>query len=240
VVVPGSPGCHESFRHPIDYVNRGQLLQVNGELIVADPHSNNVGSLVSSVRLDGTGPDRSSQVEAARFGAVAKANNWGVRAPQTRAIIQANNGSGLTNAMLFDPGGQMTWYEPAGNPGAQFWTTSPGSAESNVNKSWEITSCSSADGVATSNCHQYLQFSQAPGGGCAGFRLCFDPRATENAAFLGNLKVGGTLQFSGENAVGQSAGALGRNCPATNCSTPYTWLKIITADGSIAYIPAWK
>jgi hypothetical protein len=240
VVVPGSAGCHESFRHPIDYVNRGQLLQVNGELIVADPHPNNIGSLVSSVLLDGTEPDRSSQVEAARFGAVAKANNWGARAPQTRAIIQANGGSGLTNAMLFDAGGQMTWYEQAGNAGAQFWTTSPGSAESNINKSWEIASCSSADGVATSNCHQYLQFSQAPGAGCTGFHLCFDPRGTENAAFLGNLKVGGTLQFSGANAVGKSAGALGNNCPATNCSTPYTWLKIITGDGSIGYIPVWK
>jgi len=41
-------------------------------------------------------------------------------------------------------------------------------------------------------------------------------------------------------ATGSGTALLGSNCPASTLSSPYTWLKIQTSDGSTAYIAAWK
>lgn len=30
------------------------------------------------------------------------------------------------------------------------------------------------------------------------------------------------------------------NCPATDTTTPYTWVKVTSSDGSTVYMPAWK
>ena len=42
------------------------------------------------------------------------------------------------------------------------------------------------------------------------------------------------------NATGAGTAALGTNCPATTVSSPYTWLKMTSSDGSTVYVPAWK
>lgn len=54
------------------------------------------------------------------------------------------------------------------------------------------------------------------------------------------LAVGGTIKFGGSNATGAGTALLSTNSPATTNTAPYTWIKIITADGSTAYIPCWK
>jgi hypothetical protein len=41
-------------------------------------------------------------------------------------------------------------------------------------------------------------------------------------------------------ATGAGSAALGANCPATTATAPYTWLKLISSDGSTVYVPAWK
>lgn len=50
----------------------------------------------------------------------------------------------------------------------------------------------------------------------------------------------GAIQF-GINTTGSNTALLGTtNCPAGTVSAPYNWLKVITPDGSTAYIPCWK
>jgi hypothetical protein len=42
------------------------------------------------------------------------------------------------------------------------------------------------------------------------------------------------------NATGSNTPTMGTNSPATDPSTPYTWVKILAADGTTCYLPAWK
>ncbi len=47
--------------------------------------------------------------------------------------------------------------------------------------------------------------------------------------------------FRGVNKTGATAFTPGgSNCPAGNGTTPYTWVQIIVADGSLCYLPAFK
>jgi hypothetical protein len=47
------------------------------------------------------------------------------------------------------------------------------------------------------------------------------------------------LQFV-TGATGAGSAALGANSPAVTNTAPYTWIRVTTADGSTAFIPAWK
>lgn len=42
------------------------------------------------------------------------------------------------------------------------------------------------------------------------------------------------------DTTGVGAALLGSNCPASNLTTPYTWIKMTSSDGSTVYVPAWK
>lgn len=42
------------------------------------------------------------------------------------------------------------------------------------------------------------------------------------------------------NTTGAKTTSLGSNNPATDNTTPYTWLTVLSGDGSTVYIPAWK
>lgn len=67
-----------------------------------------------------------------------------------------------------------------------------------------------------------------------------------NGTLSGTLDLTGVLtmsavpKFAGTNTTGSGTAALGLNSPATTNAAPYTWVQITTADGSTAYIPAWK
>ena len=54
------------------------------------------------------------------------------------------------------------------------------------------------------------------------------------------LSVNGVVAFTGDNTGGAGTALLGSNSPAVTNTAPYTWIKIRTADNSVAYIPAWK
>lgn len=56
----------------------------------------------------------------------------------------------------------------------------------------------------------------------------------------GQVTVNGLPKFSGTNLTSTGSASLGSNCPAANCTVPYTWIKAISADGSSVWIPAWK
>lgn len=51
-----------------------------------------------------------------------------------------------------------------------------------------------------------------------------------------------TVEFltSSSNNTGGGSALLGSNSPAITNTSPYTWIKITSADGSTVYIPAWK
>lgn len=55
----------------------------------------------------------------------------------------------------------------------------------------------------------------------------------------GLVIVQGRMQFN-DNTTGGGTASLSNNCPAVTPTSPYTWVKIQTSDGSIAYVPAWK
>lgn len=67
--------------------------------------------------------------------------------------------------------------------------------------------------------------------------LLFKNSATQPVDGL--IIVQGRMQFN-DNATGSGSAALGSNCPAITPSAPYTWVKIQTSDGSIAFVPAFK
>jgi hypothetical protein len=54
------------------------------------------------------------------------------------------------------------------------------------------------------------------------------------------FEIGGLMKFSGLNATGSGTALLGTTSPATTNTEPYTWLTVITEDGSTGYIPVWK
>lgn len=56
------------------------------------------------------------------------------------------------------------------------------------------------------------------------------------------ITTGGTLKnvAAGNESTGAGSAILGANSPAATLTAPYTWVKIVTSDGSTAYIPAWK
>lgn len=70
-----------------------------------------------------------------------------------------------------------------------------------------------------------------------------NPHTDEYALFgvtNGQIFIGDVPKFAGTNTTGAGSALLGTNCPAGTLTAPYTWVKIVTADGSTAYIPAWK
>jgi hypothetical protein len=61
------------------------------------------------------------------------------------------------------------------------------------------------------------------------------------AALLQVLPTGQVKVSAAANqATGGGAAALGANSPAANLAAPFTWFKVIAADGSQVYVPAWK
>jgi hypothetical protein len=67
-----------------------------------------------------------------------------------------------------------------------------------------------------------------------------DFSATTLGFFGTSIILGGIPKFSGTNTTGAGSAALGANSPATTNTAPYTWIQVKAADGSTAYIPAWK
>lgn len=54
------------------------------------------------------------------------------------------------------------------------------------------------------------------------------------------FEIGGLMKFSGLNSTGAGTALLGTNSPAVTNASPYTWLKVLTSDGSTGYVPVWK
>jgi hypothetical protein len=53
------------------------------------------------------------------------------------------------------------------------------------------------------------------------------------------MKMGDEVQFM-HGEVGSGMPLLSNNCPATDLSKPYTWIKIMSADDTVCYIPSWR
>jgi len=56
----------------------------------------------------------------------------------------------------------------------------------------------------------------------------------------GNVIMSKIPRFNGTNSTGAGSSLLGANSPATTLTAPYTWISVITSDGSTAYVPCWK
>ena len=64
--------------------------------------------------------------------------------------------------------------------------------------------------------------------------LDITPRSTYATNLIGKLK------FSITNSTGAGSALLGANSPAITLTAPYTWITVITSDGSTGYMPIWK
>jgi len=69
--------------------------------------------------------------------------------------------------------------------------------------------------------------------------VLFDIGAGQTAAST-IFTINGIQKFAGTNTTGAGTALLGANSPAVTNTAPYTWIRIVTSDGSTAFIPAWK
>lgn len=65
---------------------------------------------------------------------------------------------------------------------------------------------------------------------------------TNNTEIFRFLNTGGLFKNvqAGNESTGAGAALLGSNSPASTLTNPYTWITIVTSDGSTGYIPVWK
>lgn len=56
----------------------------------------------------------------------------------------------------------------------------------------------------------------------------------------GNVILSTIPRFNGTNSTGAGSSLLGANSPAATLTAPYTWISVITSDGSTCYCPVWK
>jgi len=54
------------------------------------------------------------------------------------------------------------------------------------------------------------------------------------------LTLNGVMKYAGTNSTGAGSALLGANSPASTLTAPYTWITVITSDGSTGFIPVWK
>lgn len=73
-----------------------------------------------------------------------------------------------------------------------------------------------------------------------GFTRVLIARGAADTTSTQLLEVEGLIKFSGLNSTGAGTALLGTNSPAVTNTAPYTWFKVLTSDGSTAYIPVWK
>ena len=55
----------------------------------------------------------------------------------------------------------------------------------------------------------------------------------------GIVEFGDDVKYSNTNSTGAGAALLGANSPAGTLAAPHTWIRCITADGTVCWIPAW-
>lgn len=77
------------------------------------------------------------------------------------------------------------------------------------------------------------------GGVLAGSSPTFNALTTVTLSMLGQADLA-AVKFTSGNTTGAGSAALGANSPAITLTAPYTWLTVLTNDGSTAYIPVWK
>jgi hypothetical protein len=96
----------------------------------------------------------------------------------------------------------------------------------------------SRDGVATFNLLQFAcTASSCPALKISGTTIA--ARLADDSAYA-PVEMG-VPKFGGANTTGATAFTPGgSNCPAVSCTTPYTWIRVVTADGSTAYLPVYK
>lgn len=56
----------------------------------------------------------------------------------------------------------------------------------------------------------------------------------------GKIILSAIPRFNGTNSTGAGSSLLGANSPATTLTAPYTWISVITSDGSTCFFPVWK
>ena len=156
--------------------------------------------------------------------------------------IQFKDSAGTARTILQVDSGDNVYLDSAATGGDTFFRAS------GVDK-MTIKGTSGNVGIGTTGPTYKLDVAKSGSGGTARF---YDQTATTGATrvliTLGAadttstqvFEIGGLMKFSGLNSTGAGSALLGTNSPATTNTAPYTWLKVLTSDGSTAYVPAWK
>lgn len=143
-------------------------------------------------------------------------------------------------------GNLTTWQNSSGTEIASVGSTGAITSTTQINL---LNSTSFNTAVAVSNGSSFADSQHI-------FRAYYDA-ASPTQFILGSYKVtGGTRlplnlndggnvimgipKFVGTNSTGAGSALLGANSPASTLTAPYTWITVITSDGSTGYIPVWK
>jgi hypothetical protein len=154
----------------------------------------------------------------------------------------ANNN---TRLMLAANGASITYYQAI----SLIANTSDGSDNSQIHICGGGAASNSRGGYINIKGNEsssgYIQIMAGDAGGSlyldtgtSGAKIEVRPNASATIKFLNGFLFESVV--AGNEATGAGSALLGANSPAVTNSAPYTWLKVMTSDGSTAYCPVWK
>ena len=73
-----------------------------------------------------------------------------------------------------------------------------------------------------------------------GTRVTLDPSNLTAPRAVKFMDTAGDILVAAANTTGAGTPLFGTNSPAVTNTAPYTWLKMLSHDGSTVYVPAWK
>lgn len=105
----------------------------------------------------------------------------------------------------------------------------------------DISVRSGDGGMTTGNAGNIqIQGGNANGGDSNGGNVLINAGFASGMGIAGVIAFSGDIQISGDTTGSGTTTSLGTNSPAITLTSPYTWLKFLSGDGSIVWIPAYK
>lgn len=230
----------------VPYVSASGTLDQDAGQFFWDATNNRlgIGTATPASTLDVSGNSRFIQSGATSGLTLYKADSTGARTESFKLDFSGNNSIG-TLVQYAGIASAITTNTSGSQAGTLIFKTATGGA---LTEKMSIDTSGNV-GIGTTIPGYALDVAKSSGSGTARF---YDQTATtgstavsinRGAAQTGAstvLALDGVVFFGGDNNGGAGAALLGANSPATTLAAPYTWIKIRTADNSIAYIPVWK
>jgi hypothetical protein len=143
--------------------------------------------------------------------------------------------------------GQNAGYKPGGNVANATVAANKNTFvghQTGVNSTGDFANATALGYQAMVNGHFATALGyQALAGALGAVAIGTDSAGTGASTTTSNVIALGTALHQVQvknNTTGAGSAALGANCPAVTATAPYTWMKMMSSDGSTVYVPAWK